>query len=61
MRDPERIDDFCKKLSEYWHMYPDFRFGQIIENIKSSNGINDIFYIEDNKMMEMIERYFVRH
>ena len=61
MRDPERINDFCEKLSEYWHMYPDFRFGQIIENIKSSNGISDIFYVEDNKMMEMIERYFVRH
>lgn len=58
MRDPKRIDEFCEILKKVWHKEPDWRFGQIIENIKRGYGINDIFYIEDDTMINMLKLYF---
>ena len=57
MRDPKRIDEFCRRLAEAWKNVPDWRFGQVIENLKRAIGIEDIFYIEDDKMIEYIESY----
>ena len=58
MRDINRIDKFCQRLAEAWKNVPDWRFGQIIENLKRAMGKEDIFYIEDNEMIDYIENYF---
>ena len=58
MRDPKRIDEFCVELARLWHKYPDFRFGQIFYNVCSSNNCYDPFYIEDDKMLDMLKKYF---
>ena len=57
MRDIRRIDEFCARLAEAWKEVPDWRFGQMIENFKRASKHEDIFYIEDDKMIEEIESY----
>ena len=60
MRNINRISEFCNILKYYWEKYvPDWRFGQLIENIfidlKSSNI--DPFYLEENDMIDYIIKY----
>lgn len=57
MRDPNRIDDFCDKLKEYWRLVPDWRFMQLICNLQSAIR-SDGFYLEDDKMLNVFEQYF---
>lgn len=53
MRDPDRIYEFCNTLASVWSKYPDMRFGQLIVNVL---GV-DPFYIEDDKSLELIEKF----
>ena len=53
MRDPKRIWPFLTTLAELWELYPDWRFMQLVCNIQRQIG-SDGFYIEDDKMMEML-------
>lgn len=57
MRNPNRIDDFCKKLAEYWHEVPDWRFGQLIINVFNTIPV-DPFFPEEDKMIEYFEKFF---
>ena len=61
MRDPKRIDEFCKKLAHYWHIVPDWRFGQLIVNVfgeyVSKTG-RDLFFPEDDELLEFLKEYF---
>lgn len=57
MRDPKRIDEFCKRLAAAWHNVPDWRFFQVISNIQRFALQSDGFYIEDDKAIEEIEKY----
>lgn len=57
MRDPKRIDEFCKRLAELWHLVPDWRFGQLIANVLSTYR-GDIFFPEDDVLLKFIENYF---
>lgn len=57
MRDPERIDKFCEELAAQWHKVPDWRFGQLIDNILFGTE-KDIFFIEDDEMLETIKEFF---
>lgn len=55
MRDPERIDEFCKVLAEAWHKVPDWTFGQLVSNIPY--GLHP-FFIGDDKMLAIIRERF---
>lgn len=37
---------------------PEWRFGQLIENLKRHIGTDDLFYIEDEMLAEEIIKYF---
>jgi hypothetical protein len=39
-------------------MVPDWRFGQLIENIKSFSGKSDLFYLEDEDFKKILKEYF---
>lgn len=60
MRDPARIDELCEALRLKWHEVPDWRFGQLMSNflgeVYGTSG-RDIFYIEDNEMLNLLESY----
>ena len=61
MRDPDRIDDFCRGLAALWHKVPDWRFGQLICNVlgayQAQTG-RDIFFPEDREIMDFMKKYF---
>ena len=60
MRNPDRIDDFCKELAQIWKSnVPDWRFGQLICNVFGSMGV-DPFFPEEDKMIKIFEDYFNR-
>lgn len=54
MRDPNRIHDVLIELERLWIRYPDWRFMQLINNLQATQG-NDMFYIEDDKFIDIIE------
>ena len=58
MRDEKRIDEFCELLKKVWHKVPDWRVGQLIENLKRAAQKSDIFYIEDDIMLDLLKVYF---
>lgn len=57
MRSPERLDEFYNYLCEIHKKYfCDWRFGQFIYNFLSWYG-KDPFYLEEDKMKELIEQF----
>ena len=60
MRDPKRITPLLTELEKQWERFPDWRFGQLIENIKRFYDIDDLFYIEDDKMLELIKNFMTK-
>jgi hypothetical protein len=61
MRDPKRIGLFLEKIGEYWEKVPDWRFGQLISNFASWLGRRDIFFIEEDEFLELMDKYFSNH
>lgn len=59
MRDPKRIKPLLMEIEKQWERFPDWRFGQLIENIKRFYDINNLFYIEDDKMLELIKNFMI--
>ena len=60
MRDISRISRILELIEYYWLKVPDWRLGQLFENIKTFSGKEDLFFIEDDKLMELFEEFF-RH
>ena len=57
MRDPKRIKPLLMEIEKQWKNFPDWRFGQLIENRKRFYNIDDLFYIEDDEMLKLIENF----
>jgi len=56
MRNPERLDTFYDELKEIHKKYfPDWRFGQFIENIRRMSRAGDLFYYEEDKFLELVK------
>ena len=58
MRDPNRIKPFLETIEKCWEQVPDWRFGQLIENLKRRLDVKDLFYIEDKELEEKIKNVF---
>jgi uncharacterized protein YihD (DUF1040 family) len=58
MRDPNRIPELLKVLQAGWEKVPDWRFGQLIENFKRAINKKDLFYIEDDDLINDLIEYF---
>ena len=62
-RDAGRIKPFCDRLARAWEKLPYWRFGQLMVNLmreyEAEHG-RDIFFLEEDEMMEIIEAYCVR-
>lgn len=57
MREINRIEPFMNELTEIWYTVPDWRFGQLIENFKTCEQIDDLFYMEDSEMLEKLIQF----
>ena len=60
MRDPDRLNPLYNEICRiHKENCPDWCFGQFIINILSELG--DIFYVDDNEIIEKIESYFKKN
>lgn len=57
MRNPNRIDVFCQKLADHWKKVPDWRFGQLLDNVIGFHR-GDPFYWEDDRTMQVFDDFF---
>ena len=58
MRNPNRIYEILNLFQRGWEKMPDLRFGQLIENLKRYIDVDDLFYIEDDELVEKIINFF---
>ena len=58
MRNPNRIYEILNLLQRGWEKMPDLRFGQLSENLKRYIDVDDLFYIEDDELVEKIINFF---
>lgn len=57
-RDINRIDTFMEELTKIWkEQCPDWRFGQLIENVLNSFE-TDPWFMEEDEMLKRIKKYF---
>lgn len=62
MRDPNRLYKFYNELMRiHIENFPDWRFGQLIGNFEAwlliKKDICDIFYIEEEEFLKLINEY----
>ena len=57
MRDIKRLAPILNELTEIWRTVPDWRFGQLIENFKTCEQIDDLFYMEDGEALEKLRHF----
>ena len=66
MRNPERIDEILKLISEIWHKNPELRLCQLIKNCFSEEvddyGLRDVdlYYLEDGVLQDRLEKVYNR-
>lgn len=56
MRDPNRIPRVLELLEKVWQEVPNWRLGQLIENIARDMGWNDAFYMEDDDLEKELRK-----
>lgn len=61
LRDRNRIKPFLIEFESQWQKVPFMRFGQLIENlsafVKTKYERDDLFYMEDTELMNMLKEY----
>lgn len=58
MRDPNRIESILDLLKEVWMQSPDLRLSQLIVNaIRPEQPAPQVFYAEDEKVVEGLRAY----
>jgi hypothetical protein len=55
MRDPKRIEPFLEQLKELWLQVPDWRFGQLVENVVVD--ISMLWHMDDDDFLTLLERF----
>ena len=55
MRNPDRIEPCCERLAQIWKRVPDWRLGQLLLNLFSEIEDADIFYMEDDKLLNKLD------
>lgn len=64
MRDPNRIKIILDKIEILRKEHPDLRLGQFIlnsikyENKDAQKIIRNLFYMEDEKLIELLEKFY---
>ena len=65
MRDPNRIDKYCKILSDGWKKVPDWRFGQLLCNVvgevMEELKVSDLFFPEDDTFFTAFEKVMEKY
>ena len=56
MRDPRRIKPILESLELLWRRNPDYRFGQLIQNLFVDAGSNHVYYMEEDVLEELLAK-----
>lgn len=56
MRNQQRIQKILDLLEKVWQEVPDWRLGQLVENIARDMGWNDAFYMKDDDLEKELRR-----
>jgi len=56
MRNPDRIDEMLKLISEIWHKHPDMRLLQLLLNVCLSD--TDFYYTEDSSLEQWLHDHY---
>lgn len=56
MRNPNRIPEIIDLINQLWGKYPDLRFFQFLEFLKSKfpNKSINFFYLEDDELKQLL-------
>ena len=54
MRDINRIDKILAEIGEEWKRVPDWRLGQLFNNLQRYKQ-DDLFYVEDDKFVFILK------
>ena len=57
MMDPNRIPRVLELLEKAWKEVPDWRLGQLIENIARDMGWDDAYYMEDDDLEKELRKH----
>ena len=57
MRDPNRIPIMLEELKILWETHPDWRLGQLIVNLSRAEGFEDPFFVQDDRLLEIIRTW----
>lgn len=59
MRDLKRIKQIVKLLEKVWKKFPEFRLGQLLENVATAEGQTGhcVFYTEDDEWVKFFREY----
>lgn len=57
MRNPKRIPAILDELRTLWESHPDWRLGQLIANLTRECGLDDPFFVEDDRLLETIRNW----
>lgn len=58
-RQTKRIEPTFDAIKKLWYRYPDLRLGQLLTNVVPQG--KDLFYVEEDELMEYIEAYYDEH
>ena len=56
MRDINRIDKILAEIGEVWKRVPDWRLGQLFNNLQRYKQ-DDLFYVEDDKFVLILKEF----
>ena len=57
MRDPKRIPIVLAEIEKLWRAVPDWRLGQLISNLSREGNIEDPYFVQDDRLLEMAKRW----
>lgn len=60
-RDPKRIDIVIEMLRAVWKQHPDQRLGQLLVNIDTRSDSPDLFMLEDDRLLKVLEQMALQH
>jgi hypothetical protein len=59
-RDPKRIPIIIEKLKWAWELVPEWRFGQLVNNLLGP-GPHDVFHPQDETWERLLEEFIKEH
>lgn len=57
MRNKDRIRPFLEEIAECWEKVPDWRFGQLMQNVFAESS-TDVFFLEEDEMLKLFRKCF---